>query len=148
MGCGGDVSFVHFSFVSRVAPALPEAALRRIARAATRRNRELGLTGELRFEGSRFAQVIEGPCDAVMVVACDILADPRHQRIEVRRFEPVESRSHAEWQVVGLDDSQLFCALRAASATPAETAGPRIGRLAAVVTEPHASPRALADRRA
>ncbi|MFQ8431276.1 BLUF domain-containing protein [Amaricoccus sp. W119] len=111
MRVDGGASLVDFSFVSRVQPDLPEAALRRIARAANDRNRRLGLTGMLAFADGVFQQVIQGPCETVMLVACRILADARHEGIEVTRFEPIEHRTHLDWRVFGLDGSEHFCAL-------------------------------------
>lgn len=111
MRVDGDASLVDFSFVSRVRPGLPEAALRRIARGANEQNRRLGLTGVLAFADGVFHQVIQGPCEAVMLLACDILADTRHEAITVTRFEPIERRTHLDWRVTGLDDSERFCAL-------------------------------------
>lgn len=116
---GGDVSLARFSFVSYLRDGLPEAALCRLARSASERNRRLGLTGELVFADGVFRQVIEGTCDAVITVASDILADARHGRIEVRGFGAADRREYAEWRVVGLDDSARFCSLRSVTERPA-----------------------------
>lgn len=99
-------------FTSRVRGDLPPAALCRLAREATRRNRALGVTGEMRFEAGRFHQIVEGPSDTILVLASSILADHRHEGIEVRGFRVIEARRYPDWRVHGIDASGAFCALR------------------------------------
>lgn len=105
------MSLVRFGCVSRPPSDVPEAALRRMARVATERHQALGLTGELRFDDGAFSQVIEGPCDAVVLAMSDIIGDARHRSIEVTDFAEIEARAFGEWCVVGLDDSPVYCRL-------------------------------------
>ena len=122
---GKGVSLVRFGCVSRPRGGMPEAALRRLARAASERNRAMGLTGELRFGAGEFRQVIEGPCDAIMLIASEIIADARHESLEVTGFLPIGARDFAGWDVFGLDDSPAYCQLSpvAPAAPPAAFGG-------------------------
>lgn len=113
---GKGVSLVRFGCVSRPRGDMPEAALRRFARAASERNRAMGLTGELRFGAGEFRQVIEGPCEAIMLIASEIIADERHESLEVTGFLPIGARDFAGWDVFGLDDSPAYCQLSSAAA--------------------------------
>lgn len=101
---------LHFS--SHVRDDLPPAALCRLAREASQRNMALGVTGEMRFEAGRFHQIVEGPSDTILMLASAILADHRHERIEVQGFRAIEARRYPDWRVHGIDASGAFCALR------------------------------------
>lgn len=120
-------TLAELHFESRVCDGLPLAALLRLAREASLRNRARGVTGEMRFEGHRFDQVVEGPCDTILMLTSAILSDPRHERIRVRGFRAIEARRYADWRVLGIDCSEIFCALR--------LDGP-IGDLGSVVGDP------------
>jgi hypothetical protein len=100
-GCGG--ALVEFSFTSWAMRDLPEAVRLRIARQAWDFNTRAGLTGELRYEGGRFRQVIEGPCETVLPLASRILTDSRHGGIAVRAFRPIATRRFATWNAIGFE---------------------------------------------
>jgi Sensors of blue-light using FAD len=110
---------VEFAFVSRVSPALPPAAVLRIACQSWSFNTRMHLTGELRFAGGRFEQVVEGRCSVVLPLAARILADPRHTAISITAFRPLAGRRFAHWTLAGFDLD-----LRPAPAL-ADTAPPR-----------------------
>lgn len=102
----------EFELTSRIREDLPIAALRRMARDATARNEARGVTGEMRLEGRRLHQIIEGPSDTILLLASAILSDARHEGIDVRSFRLIGVRRFADWRVLGIDGSRTFCALR------------------------------------
>jgi hypothetical protein len=98
-----DEGLVGLAFVSRVADGLPSSVFLRLARQSWSFNTRMGLTGELVLDRGRFVQVIEGSCSTVQALAARILADPRHDTIEIRAFGPLAARRHAGWTLVGFD---------------------------------------------
>lgn len=105
LGRSESASLVQFGFVSRTRGDLPEAALRRLARVTSERNRGLGVTGELTYANGVVSKVMEGRCEDILVLASEILADERYESIEVTGFEPIEVRRHSEGRVSGLDET-------------------------------------------
>ena len=94
---------VRFHYVSRAAPEVPREDIARIVHASWHNNRRLGITGWLTFDGSCFEQVMEGRAEAISYLAASILADERHQSIDVKAFRLIESRSHDRWVFEGFD---------------------------------------------
>ncbi len=93
---------LEFSFESRVAPDIPDAALHRLARLSAAYNGRMGLTGCLRFDGGRISQTIEGLPALLLPLAGRILADTRHREIRVIAFR-ASVRRFRDWTTVGLD---------------------------------------------
>jgi hypothetical protein len=98
-----DEDLVELAFVSRVADGLPSSVFLRLARQSWSFNTRMGLTGELVLDGGRFVQVLEGSCTTVQALAARILADRRHEAIEILAFGRLAARRHAGWTLVGFD---------------------------------------------
>jgi hypothetical protein len=98
---GSDVALVQFSFVSRLADGLPEAALLRLERQSAAFNRQHGLTGEMCLHGSSVHQVIEGSWSVVMPLAGHIVTDRRHEAISITSFRTIEARNFDTWSAIG-----------------------------------------------
>lgn len=75
--------------------------------ATSRANNERdGITGALMFNAGCFAQVLEGPLDAVEVAFERIQQDDRHSEVSLLAMEPIAKRSFPNWAMgfVGLSD--------------------------------------------
>jgi hypothetical protein len=74
---------------------------------ARRNNDRLGVTGALLCSGGWFAQVLEGPFNAVETIFEAIQLDQRHQDVTILYFKPLEKRSFAQWSMAfaGLSDT-------------------------------------------
>ena len=94
-----------FRLVYRSRSLLPEdkkegeAELAEILKVARQNNQRQGITGALIFyrEKGRFAQVLEGPEDAVKTLLASIKADPRHDSVEVREAADAPARLFTRW---------------------------------------------------
>jgi hypothetical protein len=73
----------HFLYTSRVAKGLDFAIVPSILEVSRVRNRSVGITGVLVFDGERFAQWLEGPPAQVLALAARIETDPRHTDMRV-----------------------------------------------------------------
>ena len=73
--------------------------IRNILEIARQRNSEANVTGALMFSSGCFAQVLEGPLDAVEIIFESILRDRRHHRIAVLYLKPTESRNFSDWSM-------------------------------------------------
>ncbi|RYG68245.1 BLUF domain-containing protein, partial [bacterium] len=66
--------------------------------AVSRRNNALaGLTGALLFNAGCFAQVLEGPLDAIEATFERIQQDIRHGDVSLLVLEPIAERSFEHW---------------------------------------------------
>jgi len=74
-------------------------AVSAILAAARHNNRQAGVTGALLFTQSWFAQVLEGPRDAVEATFERIQSDMRHGDVTVLSFLPAGQRSFPDWSM-------------------------------------------------
>jgi hypothetical protein len=77
-----------------------------ILAAARKNNDRLSVTGALLCSGGWFAQVLEGPFNAVETIFESIQLDQRHQDVTVLYFRPLEKRAFGTWSMAfaGLSD--------------------------------------------
>ncbi|MCB8838809.1 BLUF domain-containing protein [Aurantimonas sp. VKM B-3413] len=106
-------------------------AVRRILAASQENNRKAGLTGALMFNSGCFAQVLEGPLDAVEETFERISRDERHGEVSVLAFEPVALRSFGTWSMAfvggSLEDAERFADVaRSSGFEPARLSGDRL----------------------
>ena len=69
---------------------------------ARHKNAALGITGALMFNGSHYAQVLEGERGAVERLFETINLDPRHADVALLSFEPVAERLFGNWSMAGV----------------------------------------------
>lgn len=66
-------------------------------------NARIGLTGALLFTGGYFAQVLEGPVEAVDATMECIFRDARHADVRCLLRNPIARRRFAEWTMASAD---------------------------------------------
>lgn len=88
-------------YVSR-SHATPQA-LGELLESARRRNAACGLTGALVYSGGHFAQVLEGPAEAVDETMSRIEADDRHDRVRRLLDQPLPERRFGRWTMALVD---------------------------------------------
>ncbi len=76
--------------------------IERLAGQVWRDNVARGVTGEMRLEGWRVQQVVEGPADVILPLVARILADDRHGGIRITALEAISARRYGGWSVHGL----------------------------------------------
>jgi hypothetical protein len=91
------------------------AAISSILASSQRNNARVDVTGALMFNAGCFAQVLEGPRDAVEEVFERIQQDERHGDVSLLAFDPTPERSFANWSMgfVGASagDAELYGSL-------------------------------------
>ena len=80
-------------------PAERADVIRNILAAARRRNAADGITGGLMFSKGCFAQVLEGPMDAVSETFERIQQDERHFEVTVLQAAPIATRDFPAWSM-------------------------------------------------
>jgi len=75
------------------------ATISQILQSARRNNARAGVTGALMFNAGCFAQVLEGPKDAVEHTFERIQQDERHGDVSVLGFGPVTERAFEGWSM-------------------------------------------------
>lgn len=84
------------SYISLAVAAHDEALhqLHEICACAGDRNARVGISSVLTFHKGRFAQVLEGPEEAVRAVLRRIMGDPRHHSLSVLADAPLVARRY------------------------------------------------------
>ncbi len=94
---------LRFSYRSKLAVAVTQGVLKSIGHSTWKNNQRFKITGFLRYGNDGFHQELEGDAQAIAIIVADILADKRHHRMEVERFEPTETRRFDRWHLEGFD---------------------------------------------
>lgn len=92
---------------SRIDDVDARSAVSRIVEQAQINNALSGLTGALIFTGQHFAQVLEGPQEAIQTVMAYIHTDKRHSNVVVVDKSPITRRLFADWQMAYHGPSQF-----------------------------------------
>lgn len=92
---------------NRIPAAALDRELARILDVSLAHNQAKSITGALVSTPSRFAQVLEGPREAVMATMKRIEADPRHGDIAIVANEMLPERSFTRWSLahIGISDA-------------------------------------------
>lgn len=90
---------VYCSRAALSGPRPVEAELERILAVSRRNNARDGLTGALLFTEGSFAQVLEGPLDAIERAFERIGRDPRHGAVTVLQFAKQAERCFPAWSM-------------------------------------------------
>lgn len=86
-----------------------------IVEVAEKKNKKLGITGALAFNGRNFCQVLEGDENAVRALIEEIEADKRHSGFKIIDEKAVETRHFPDWSmqlVTDLDFSALINSMK------------------------------------
>lgn len=70
-----------------------------IVATAQRVNPTLGLTGLLVWSDARFAQILEGPADALDLIYARLAEDPRHHDLVLLGRWPIVERLFPDWSM-------------------------------------------------
>lgn len=86
-------------YVSRstLEPAVAQDVVAQIVENSRISNARAAITGGLIFTGRYFAQVIEGPADAIGRLLAAMEQDPRHEAMRILNRKPIASRFFFEW---------------------------------------------------
>ena len=113
-------------YVSRstLPPDTSASEIDEILSTARSRNEALGVTGALIFTNDNFAQLLEGPGDAIEQVMASIQRDPRHEDVRIVRTDKDVARRLEGWHMA-YDGSSVFIArhvraLAASFVTPSD----------------------------
>ncbi len=74
-------------------------ALRKLEQEASRNNQQEGITGLLVLIGNTYLQVLEGPSVEITALFGGILADKRHQQVELLSFETGVEPYFEDWNM-------------------------------------------------
>jgi hypothetical protein len=103
-------------YVSRARHRMTHGELTDLLLGARRRNEEHGITGILVYAAGNFAQVLEGPDEAIDRLLQNLHADPRHDDYRVIAEASVEARYFDGWSMDWADldrfDESRYAELR------------------------------------
>lgn len=97
-GHGGWIACLTYKSIATASPS--EHDLHALVSDARARNRRLGVTGMLIYEGGSFLQTLEGPKDKLEALWSSIRHDPRHEDIEVLSEHIAPSRLFSDWDLL------------------------------------------------
>ena len=92
------------------APTAMDETIRGILAVSRVNNARVGVTGALMFNAGCFAQVLEGPSEAVETTFERIQQDERHGEVSLLALEPVEERLFTDWSMAYVGASQADAA--------------------------------------
>ena len=102
-----DGPFLQLIYFSRsqvgTRPEAVASAIWAIETRARRFNTQAGITGALYYSGPHFAQVLEGPREAVLLLIAAIAADTRHTDVTIVQEEMVPTRAFGGWAMAYVD---------------------------------------------
>lgn len=88
-------------YLSQRSPRLPLSDIDELARTSRGRNAEFKVTGALLFDGTFFAQYLEGPEAALERLVQRIALDPRHEELRVLHHGALDGeRLFPGWNMV------------------------------------------------
>lgn len=93
-------------YISQATIGDDNAAIEAIVLESVAWNSSLGVTGMLWFDGTRFAQVLEGDHDPVGLTMDRIARDRRHRDVEIILDREIANRMFATWAMMRADDSE------------------------------------------
>lgn len=85
------------AYVSAAVRPMSDDDIAALLSSARAKNGRDGITGALLYRGGRFAQIIEGPEEAVRAKLATIGADERHRNMQVMRDQPIRERQFPQW---------------------------------------------------
>ncbi|MEO7887758.1 BLUF domain-containing protein [Polaromonas sp.] len=74
---------IRLLYISEATDGIDEEAINGVLKSAEKNNPPLGITGLLVFGGGVFAQILEGPEQAVLQKYVNILSDKRHHNCRI-----------------------------------------------------------------
>ena len=102
---------VRLVYASRAASAVTQDQLTTILRQSKAKNPAMGVTGVLCFSEGIFLQALEGGRSAVNQLYSRIVADPRHQQVELLCYEEISERRFGSWSMGQVNLARLNPAL-------------------------------------
>jgi hypothetical protein len=110
---GARIDCLVYRSASRV--SLVEAGqtvLQDILEVSRIRNSQLGITGVLYYEASRFTQLLEGPHSAVAEIFASISRDERHYDVVVVSHSCSRRRAFPNWSMAMMNETDYQTALQ------------------------------------
>lgn len=103
-------------YFSTARAEVDRAEVDKIVKLAQEKNRRLGVTGALAYNGRNFCQLLEGEADVVLNLLREIKEDPRHAGFKVIDHKEIDAAHFKDWSmqlVSELDFSTVINAMRA-----------------------------------
>jgi Sensors of blue-light using FAD len=94
---------ISYTSIAAMPDETVDADILVICTLAEQHNALHGITGILTLCDDRFAQVLEGPEDALRKLMGRIKADPRHHSVTVLADGPIAERRYASWSMAYRD---------------------------------------------
>ena len=94
-------------YKSKTTQKLDKETFRDILYTSAQMNGASGVTGALLATRSHYLQFLEGEYDAVNDTFSRIIEDPRHSKVELIAFRPVDKRLFSAWEMKGFGIFQL-----------------------------------------
>lgn len=107
---------IRVLYFSTARAMVDRAEVARIVDHASEKNKRLGVTGALAFNGRNFCQLLEGDAAAVMRLMQEIEADPRHAGFKIIDQREVESAHFPDWSMQLVDDLDFSVVINAMNA--------------------------------
>jgi hypothetical protein len=89
----------QLTYISTAQKGLTDSDVDAILEASRRRNRQVGISGLLVYDGVRFLQALEGEESAVKATFLRIKSDPRHRAAVMLSLHENDRREFGDWEM-------------------------------------------------
>lgn len=100
-------------YFSTARPVVDRAEVDKIVAKAAEKNRRLGVTGALAYNGRNFCQLLEGDEDVVLGLMRTIQDDPRHAGFKVLDHKEITKAHFPDWSLKLVDELDFSLVINA-----------------------------------
>jgi hypothetical protein len=94
---------IRLLYISQATDGITEDAISGVLKSAGKNNPPLGITGLLVYGGGVFAQILEGPEQAVLRKYVNIITDPRHHNCRIVYITTMKERIFKDISMAALE---------------------------------------------
>lgn len=114
--CKKATPVIRILYFSTARPATNSADVDSIVVHAAEKNKAMGITGALAYNGRNFCQLLEGDTDKVMALIKVIEQDPRHAGFKILDQKEISAPHFADWSMQRVQDLDFSVVINAMNA--------------------------------
>ncbi|MCY7307989.1 MAG: BLUF domain-containing protein [Rhodoferax sp.] len=98
---------IRLLYLSQATHDISDVQVQDILRSARRNNEAVGITGVLVHGGSMFAQILEGPEQAVLRMYVKVMDDRRHGDVRIIHISPANEPMFKDWSMAVIKSNPM-----------------------------------------
>jgi len=98
---------IRLLYLSQAPHDVSDDEVHDILRSARRNNQAVGITGVLVYGGRMFAQILEGPEQAVLRMYVTVMDDRRHSDVRIIQVSPANEQIFKDWSMAVIKSNPM-----------------------------------------